>query len=121
DLARKKIADLEAFQARALDELDALERASSIDGLPIEFSRPLTLLYRYELACHRRLESAHKQLTSGRRGKPEAPKPAPRPPAPRNGEDLRRDLKRDLVEKFGYPPNDVVAPPPPAPAPAPAP
>jgi hypothetical protein len=84
EMAKRQIAAIEQLQAQSLDELDALEQSAAVDGLPIEPSRAMTLLKRYEAACIRRMQGARNRLVSVHRAK--APQSAPEPtpaPAPR--------------------------------------
>jgi hypothetical protein len=54
----------------ALAGSDARERAAAALGLGVEMPRPLSLLRRYEAACHRRMQWALKQLRHGRASTP---------------------------------------------------
>jgi hypothetical protein len=51
---------------------DARERAAAALGLGAEMPRPLSLLRRYQAACHRRMQWALKQLRHGRAASPQA-------------------------------------------------
>jgi hypothetical protein len=86
ELANRQIAELEDLQAQALDTLDHIEQQVAKDGMPIEPSRALTLLHRYEAACLRRLNAARNRLVSAakRAAMPASAQPRvlPLPPSP---------------------------------------
>ncbi len=103
-LIREQVGRLATLKAKALVELDDLDRAAAEVGLGTDTDKALTLARRYESACLRRLEWARSQLKANHKAdRPEADRPA-RDAVAEEKQDLAR-LTRMLDRELPPPPS----------------
>ena len=109
-VAVAEIARLHALRADGLDDLDAFEREAAEEGLAVSFSRPMTLLLRYERASSRLVFRALHEIHKAQKSAGAA-----------RLDDEEDDRDDTAAEPFARAPEPPAPRPEPAPIPAPAP